>query len=160
MIILSIDPGLSGAIAFISQHGAKVFDLPTVELPGEGSVRRRVHGPSLAAIIRENCPATEPVLAVMEDLSAGGRDSSKQTVGSQYRTRGTIECVLEMLRLTVVPVNARTWKRHFGLDAEKGKALELARKLFPELEHELRLAKHHNRAESLLVGMWARAKKT
>lgn len=169
MIVVGIDPGLSGAGAVIDHNGLRaVFDLPTVELPGKGSVRRRVHGPGLAQLLRTHCPAGESVLAVIEDISAGGmraregeqKSSSAQTVGSQYRTRGTVECVLEMLQLDLRIVHALTWKRFYGLiggdmkpDQRKAKALQLARDLYPN-RPELARAKDHNRAEAMLIAKY------
>lgn len=163
MIIIGIDPGLDGAIAFLDQHGAKVFELPTVPLPS-GSVTRRVNGRALGRLIRDNCPAGHAVLAVIEDLSAGGlrarpgekTGSSAQTVGSQYRTRGAIECCLEMLGLNVEPVHALKWKHFYGLDSKKEAARQKALVLFPGVAEQLRLAKHHNRAEALLIANWGR----
>lgn len=156
MIVLGIDGGLTGAMAILGEKSAHVLDLPTVDLPGNGTVRRRVHGPALAALVRQHCPAGEPILAVVEDLSVGGRDSSAQTVGSQYRTRGTIECCLEMLGLEPHAVNARTWKRFFGLRSDKGEGLQLARQLYPECGERLRLVADHNRGEALLIARWGK----
>lgn len=155
MIAIGIDPGITGAIAFVRHDGrADVCDLPTLELPGEGTVRRRVHGPGLAQLVRQHCPVGEPILVVLEDLSVGGRGSSAQTVGSQYRTRGTLECCLEMLRLEPVAVNARTWKRHYGIGADKADSLRIARELFPDLREQLQFAKSHNKAEALLIARY------
>jgi hypothetical protein len=154
VIALGIDPGLDGAIAFMHGDRMSVHDLPTVPVLGSGTVTRRLHGPGLASLIRQQCPVGEPILALIEDLSAGGRDSSAQTVGSQYRTRGAIECCLEMLRLEPAAVHARTWKKFFGLDSDKARALRLARELFPGMAEGLRLAKHHNRAEALLIARY------
>ncbi len=172
MIIIGIDPGLSGACAVLDHNGMRaVFDLPTVDLPGKGSVRRRVHGPGLAAALRQHWPAGESAVAFIEELSAGGKrarpgeqmSSSAQTIGSQYRTRGTIECTLEMLRLEVIPVHARSWKSFFGLigeeDATKRKAagLDMARRLYPG-RPELKRAMDHNRGEALLIAHWGMRK--
>lgn len=161
MIVIGIDPGLTGAIAFLSHNRPPdVVDLPTVPIEGGGTVRRRLHAPALRSLIRERCPATEPVLVVIEDLSAGGRDSSAQTVGSQYRTRGCIEATLELLGLKPHVVHARTWKKFYALDSDKGRALRLARELYPSLEGALRRACDHNRAEAVLLARFGLQKLT
>lgn len=165
MLVLSIDPGLSGAIGFLGDDWAKVLDLPTVDLEGDGTIRRRVHGPSLQQLVLANIPAGEAdVHFVIEALSTGGQVSSAQANGSQYRTRGTVECLVECLGLEVHEVYAQTWKRFFGLVGKKAdrdldeatRARHIAISLYPDLEPHLKLAKHHNRAESLLVGHWFR----
>lgn len=164
MILIGIDPGLSGACAFIGPNSAAVCDMPTIAIEGGGSVTRRVHGPSLADMIRKHCPADETALVVVEDLSAGGfrarpgeqKGSSAQTVGSQYRTRGTIECVLEMLRLQVHIVHALRWKRFYKLGTDKDHSLQVARVLYPELAEELRRKADHNRAEAVLIAHYGK----
>jgi hypothetical protein len=79
------------------------------------------------------------------------KGSSAQTVGSQYRTRGTVECVLEMLRLQVNAVHVLRWKKFYGLDADKEKARQLALQLYPVLGAQLARKSDHNRAEAVLL---------
>lgn len=155
MIVLGIDPGLDGACAFLSHTGrADIVDLPTAEIETGGTVRRRIHAPTLRSLIRCHCPAGEPVIAVIEDLSAGGRNSSAQTVGSQYRTRGAIEATLELIGLTPHIVHAATWKRWYGISKDKKNSLQIARQLFPSLTEALKRQADHNRAEAALIARW------
>lgn len=163
MLILSVDPGLSGAIAMLGDGWARVFDLPTVPMETEGTIKRRVSGPELQRLLLANIPEREgDVHFVIEALSTGGQVSSAQSSGSQYRTRGTVECLAECLGLQVHEVYARTWKKFYGLvgkregEDEASKARRIAISLYPALEQDLRLVKFHNRAESLLVGHWYR----
>lgn len=161
MIVIGIDPGVSGAIAFLSHSRLPdVVDLPTVPIDGGGTVTRRVHAPALRSLIRERCPKDEPVRAVIESLSAGqrpesGRTSSAQTVGSQYRTRGAIEATLELLGLRPHEVHATKWKRFYGIGKDKKHSLQVARELYPACAEQLRRVGDHNRAEALLIARWA-----
>jgi hypothetical protein len=50
-------------------------------------------------------------------------------------------------------VTPQRWKRFYGLGSNKGDCLRVARELYPSAP--LTLAKHHNRAESLLIARWA-----
>lgn len=166
MLILSVDPGLSGAIAMLGDGWARVFDLPTVPMETEGTIKRRVSGPELQRLLLANIPEREgDVHFVIEALSTGGQVSSAQSSGSQYRTRGTIECLAECLGLQVHEVYARTWKKRYGLvgkkdgEDEASKARQIAINLFPDLEQDLRLAKFHNRAEAILIGRWFQEEK-
>jgi hypothetical protein len=151
VIAVGIDPGLSGAIAFITHAGGVVIeDLPTVPLPGNGLVKRRIDSRSLADIVRHHVPAGEPVVVRMEQVGAmGGKNNAVQTQVSLGRTLGAIESVLELLRMPPVMVQPQAWKKFYGLGRDKAEAMACARRLYPEVP--LRLAKHHNRAEALLI---------
>lgn len=167
MLVISCDPGLSGAIAFLGDDWQRVFDLPTVPMDGEGTIRRRVHGPALQQLVLANIPAGEADLHfVIEALSTGGQGNMVQTSISQGRTRGTIECLAECLGLEVNEVYARTWKKFFGLVGKKAgedeatRAREIAISLYPDLEPELRRVRDHNRSEAVLVGHFFRRHRT
>jgi hypothetical protein len=149
MITIGIDPGLTGAVAFVDSYGTcSIEDLPTLPLPGTGMIKRRIDGRALAEIVRRFVPAGERAFVVIEDVHAMG-GSAVQTMGSMMRSVGAIETVIEMLRLPIHPVSPRTWKAHYGLKADKAASLDTARALYPSAP--LKLAKHHNRAEALLI---------
>jgi hypothetical protein len=153
MIGIGIDPGLTGALAFIAPGGAvTVEDIPTVDLPGNGLVSRRVDGLALARLIRQHVPAGHACTVLMESVHAMG-GSAVQTMGSMMRSVGAIEAVLEVLRMPAAGVTPQTWKRFYGLKSDKGQSLTKARTLYPAAP--LRLAKHHNRAEALLIAHYA-----
>jgi hypothetical protein len=167
MIVLAIDPGLSGACAVLDHNGLRaVFDLPSMPIPGVGPkalVQNKVDGRAMVKLLRQHCPAGEPVKAVIEAVNVmGGKNNAVQTQGSLLRTLGAVETVLECLGWAPEYANPQTWKRFFGLiDSElsasqrKGKALECARRLYPQC-NEIARAKDHNRAESLLIAHWFR----
>lgn len=155
MVVVGIDPGLTGAVAFIGLNSVKVFDLPTVEIPGNGMVKRRVHGPALHDIMLANCPPGEPIMVLIENVmqSMGGQGSAAQTQGSLMQTFGTVQCCIEILGVEPVLINSRKWKNFYKLDSEKKNSLECARRLWPTLK-EIARAKDHNRAESLLIAQY------
>lgn len=156
-MIIGIDPGLTGAIAFIDSRGCVVIeDIPTVELPGNGLVKRKVDGLALARMVRNHCPAAESATVVCEAVrTMGGQNNAVQTQGSLMRTLGAIEAVFEVLRFPWQIVEPQAWKRHYGLKSDKGASLEVARALYPDAP--LKLAKHHNRAEALLIAHWGQS---
>jgi len=151
LITVGIDPGLTGAIAFVDSRGTcSIEDMPTVELPGDGLVTRRVDGLKLAQLLRQFVPAGHACQVVLEQVQTmGDKNNAVQTQGSLMRTLGAIEATLEVLRMPTTMVHPKTWKKRFGLGSEKGKSLEVARQLYPSAP--LELAKHHNRAEALLL---------
>lgn len=157
MIVVGIDPGITGAVGFLSRNTAKVFDLPTIEIPGTGMVKRRVYGPRLHELMLANCPADESIMVLIENVmqSMGGQGSSSQTQGSQMQTFGTIQCCVELLGIVPTLIHAKKWKSFFGLDSDKKKSIECARRLWPELANsDLKFVKSHNRAESLLIAQF------
>ena len=167
MIVLAIDPGLSGACSVLDHNGLRaVFDLPTMPIPGVGPkamIQNKVDGRTLVKVLRQHCPAGEPVKAVIEAVNVmGGKDNAVQTQGSLLRTLGAVETVLECLGWAPEYANPQTWKRFFGLiDSEltpaqrKAKALQCARRLYPQC-NEIARAKDHNRAEAMLIAHWFR----
>ena len=169
MIVIGIDPGLTGACAVLDHNGLRaVFDLPTMDIPDVGPkalVKRKLDGMALRRMLLSACPAGEEVAAVVEAVGvmpSNRKNNTVQSQGSLMRTLGAVECVLETLGLAVNYANTQSWKRFYGLidsslddTQRKAKALETARTRFPGCP-ELRLAKHHNRAEAALIANWYR----
>lgn len=165
MIVVGIDPGLSGACAVLDHNGLRaVFDLPRMTIPGVGPkalVKDKIDARALVRLLRTHCPAGESVKAVVEAVSTmGGKNNAVQTQGSLMRSLGAIEGVLECLGWAPEYAHPQTWKRYFGLidselkpAARKAKAMDCARRLYPGC-NEIARAKDHNRAEAILVGHW------
>lgn len=157
MIVIGCDPGLTGALAFIDHHGALLAldDIPTMANPDAGPktlVKREIDVCTLLDLLRERVPPQEAALCAMEHVSVMGGKGS-QAIVSLAATKASIMAVLRVARLTTRRVTPQAWKRFMGLSADKDAALDLARKLYPAAP--LNLAKHHNRAESLLIARYA-----
>ena len=165
-IVVSIDPGLTGAFAVIDHDGLRgVFDLPTMKIPnvGEGAmVQRKIDAHAFCAHLLKLCPAGEakPTVVIEAVGTMGGANNAIQTQGSLLRSLGALETVGECLGWPVVYANAQTWKRWYGLinprisDRErKALAMGKARTCFPACEAIARV-KDHNRAEAILIGHW------
>jgi hypothetical protein len=162
-MILAIDPGLSGCIAFLRHpQGDRVLPLPT-KATDRGTITQRIDAPALAALITREVGTEVIRCTVIESIAAGQgnnamRTSSAQSVGSQYRTRGSIEATLELLGLKVTEVSPQRWKKLFGLKGgpeAKEQARQKALVLYPHLEPVLRRKSDHNAAEAVLIGHWA-----
>ena len=81
----------------------------------------------------------------------------KQGISSTWnfaRAVGVISAVCELTNYPFQLVSPQKWKKHFGLNADKNEALDLARKLFPKAP--LKLKKDINRAEALLIAEYWR----
>lgn len=178
MITVGIDPGLTGAIAFLDPElpqFAVVRNLPTRALPevgkaGRSYVPRRIDGRAMALIIREHVSAGANAQAFCEGVRAlpvkDGR-STAQSEGSLMRSLGAIESVLDVLLLSPTLVLPQTWQTFFGVvgkaseirgHGELPAAVRKAIQLYPHLEPELGKVKSHNLAEALLIAHYASRK--
>jgi crossover junction endodeoxyribonuclease RuvC len=171
MVVVGIDPGLTGALAFIGgPSGVVIEDIPTLALPGDGLVRRRVDGRALAEIVRHHCPPGEAVAVFCEAVGTmGGQNNAVQTQGSLLRSLGAIEAVFDMLRWPCVMVPPKTWQGFYALKGKKAEnrakgelplAIVKARALYPQALPRLQRIKDHNRSEALLIAHWALRNKT
>lgn len=170
MILLGFDPGINGAIAAIDHNAVLIGirDLPTIELPGDGEIRRRLNGAELVREIRELVPAADAAVAYVEDVQTWGAGRPGGPAISQMAamigTKMVILAALDLFasRIRVELVQPATWKRMFGLKREKNetpaafksRSRNKALELHPEAD--IRKAKHDGRAEALLIAEWGR----
>lgn len=175
MIVIGIDPGLSGACAVIDHNGLRaVFDLPVMKIPGVGPkalVQNKIDGRVFCALLLKHCPASEgkPTVVLEAVGTMGGANNAVQTQGSLLRSLGALETVAECLKFPLTYANTQTWKRFYGLvvpkdftmsDSQrsadaKRRAMAKARALYPACE-EISRVKDHNRAEAILLAHWWR----
>lgn len=153
MIHIGIDVGVTGAIAAIDTVCRDVYDLPITS----SGKSKWVQGADLAHLLRD-CKGMQQCRVTVEATHAMPGNGSR-TSHSQGMTLGSVLAVLDVLGYPYELVQPAVWKRDMGLtggktDAERKKAaLARARREFPEapLERE----KDHNRAEALLIALWA-----
>lgn len=156
-MLISIDPGVRGAIAFFGPGDrVAVHDMPIRPRTQAGKVKNEIDPTALQKLVRERVPADETALVVMENLNtfAGG---SVQTMGSLEATKAVICTVMELNRLDVAFVSPKAWQGFFGIKKTptsdtKAQSLALARKLFGN--EYCPLAKHDGRADALLIGRY------
>jgi len=153
-LTIGIDPGLSGAIAFLADgEFAHVADMPTA---GRGKAGRQVvNCAALAAMLREHLAAYPgaSVIAAVEQVGA----MPKQGLSSTFRfgeSCGAVAGVLAALRIPVIRPAPQVWKRSFGLiGAEKDAARGVAIDRFPDAP--MARKRDHGRADALLIALWA-----
>jgi hypothetical protein len=165
MMTIGIDPGLTGAIAFVDEFDIlEILDLPTVALPGDGLISRRIDGDALYRMVDARVHDNQPMQVFCEAVKTmGGKDNAVQTQGSLMRTLGAIEAVFDVMCCPCQPVEPQAWQKFFGLQGKhaegrkKGElpaAIRMAKTLFPDCG--LRLVGHHNKAEALLIAHFGR----
>jgi len=144
MIYIGIDPGLiSGAYAAIDHNGAFVGcgDIPNKD----GRVLPRV----LSILLRDLIPRGDGAEIVIEQVGCMPGQGIAST-SKFMRATGTIEAVCNLMLYPMSLVTPQVWKKHYGLiKAPKAASLAMARSAWPGAP--LKLAKHHGRAEALLL---------
>lgn len=160
MLIVSCDPGLTGAIALLcSQRGLlECEDIPTCSNgTASGSMRNWVDAEALRMILNEWSNrwlfAQNSVRAAIERPIPMPKLPA-QTVASQFDTFGVLRALIGG---KVGPgglhiVNPREWKSKFGLKQDKDESIACALRLYPNAVGYLARKRDHNRAESILVG--------
>lgn len=160
MIIVGIDSGVTGGVAFIGERGATVHDMPVRAVRVGEKLRNKLDAHQLAALLRKHCPADEGpkgVLVYLEQLHARaeqgntGRRNGMQSQGAMMEMFGGICATLDILRMTVVPVYPVAWKNFYSLPSSKTAAREMATRLYRGLEPDFRRVKDDGRAEATLI---------
>lgn len=148
MIIIGIDPGLSGAVAIVDEFSVEVHDMMTMPTgTGKGRVKNKVNAAALASVLSEFCDMK--VLAKVEKV-ASMKGQGVAGVFSIGHSAGVIEGVLAGLGIPYEMVAPQKWKKAAGLiGSEKDAARTVAQQLFPKAE--LSLKKHIGRADALLI---------
>ena len=157
MIYIGIDPGLSGAVAVVSDYGVYVWDTPTALVEGE-TTKRKYLVPAMALLIKPYAGHPD-VLAVLENVHS----MPKQGVASSFcfgEGKGMWEGILAAFGIPTELVSPQRWKKAIMADQgkEKSAARFKAMALFPILADQLKLVKHDGRAEALLMAEYGKRK--
>lgn len=166
MIIIGIDPGLTGAIAFLDTVDGRVHveDMPTIAIPEAGpntTVKTEVDVIEMNEVIQGWLIRGAPALAFLEHTSSVGQVGQEQAKLSLAAGKASCLAVLRLAGVTVHRVTPVAWKRFYGIKQpmpgskapdQKKQALRIARELYGT--QYLRLEKHHNRADALLIARW------
>lgn len=164
MIILGIDPGLTGAMAMLTPAGLKgVMDIPTMMRgAGTGSVKNQIDCYALYKKLQEMLTGYDKneIMVVIEMQQAMGGGMNASAVFSLGLSAGIIEGVVAARALPHELVPPSQWKKAMGLSAKgkdaKEQSMAMAKRYYPEAD--LHLAKHHNRAEAILIARYGQLK--
>ncbi len=143
---VGIDPGKTGAIAFVHRSRVSSESLPYV---GDE--------PDIVVIgqwLREFSVGRNPVVALeLQHAMPGQGVVSMFTLGKGY---GMLLATCYFAGLRVLLPRPAQWKKDMGIPPKSDKeySRQLAQRLFPEVN--LHLKKDHGRAEALLLAEWAR----
>ena len=150
MIVMSIDPGLSGAIAvFIDDVLIDVVDMPTHELSRNGKAKRQIAAADLAGIFTQH----DPRHVIVEKVSA----MPGQGVTSMFsfgRSLGIIEGIIAAYNIPVTYVTPGVWTKGIGRGAGKDASRARACELYPAHQKQFARVKDDGRADAVLIGAW------
>jgi len=150
MIIIGIDPGLSGGIAVLDNNKVlELFDMP-VMADGKKN-KKQLNSALLAKLIKENISNTSESAVIVEQVNA----MPGQGVTSMFnfgQTFGAIKGICATLELPIFFVRPSKWKKHFELinsskDASRTKAIEM----YPHLAEKLSKKKDVNKSDAILI---------
>ena len=153
MIIIGIDPGVSGAISILkSKKVIEIYDMPTM-IDGKKN-KRQVNGAQVTNIIRERLNDGKEIVVVVEHVNAmpGQGVTSMFNFGQSF---GVIKGVCSALSLPIYFVRPTKWKKHFNLiktnkDASRTKVIQV----YPEISSKLSRKKDSNKADAILIARY------
>ena len=152
MLIIGIDPGISGSICFFED--GKILDVVEMPTMTEGKKnKRQVNGSQIYNEIskRISIRDKENIRVVIEQVSAmpGQGVTSMFNFGQSF---GILKGICSAMQLPLFFVRPAKWKKHFNLinsqkDASRTRAIEI----FPYFSSQLSKKKDSNKADAILI---------
>ena len=155
MIIVGIDPGISGALCFFSNGNViDVIDMPTMA-EGKKS-KKQVNGRQIFNEILniKNTFAGQKINVVVEQVSAmpGQGVTSMFNFGQSF---GVIKGICSAMELPIFYVRPAKWKKYFNLiNAEKDASRTKVIEMFPKISQKLSRKKDNNKADAILIAKY------
>jgi len=152
-LIIGIDPGFSGAIAFLHNNNKLIVnDMPLVKINN----RKQVDCDKINELIKTaKINSKNFNFAAIEDVHS----MPGQGVASTFRfgyNAGILLGILKSNDIKVLRVRPTVWKSALGLSRKKSESLMLAKKIFPYYKTYFNRAKDDGRAEAALLAYYAK----
>lgn len=163
MIVIGIDPGLSGALCVLdSPYGADVdlftvVDLPVDEVKVGAKIKRKLSAQLLRDMV-ESVTKGDYARIFIEQVAA----MPGQGVTSMFgfgRTFGVIEGVCAGLLLPVSYVQPKAWQKHCAVRGGKDGSRARACEIFPQHAHLFSRVKDDGRADAALIAYYGATSK-
>ena len=155
MLIIGIDPGISGSICFFED--GKIIDV--IEMPNmpEGKKnKKQVNGAQVFYEISSRIKGVknEDIKVVIEQVSAmpGQGVTSMFNFGQSF---GILKGICSAMQLPVYFVRPAKWKKYFNLiNSEKDSSRTKAIEIFPYFSSNLSKKKDSNKADAILIASY------
>ena len=152
MLIIGIDPGISGSICFFED--GKILDVLEMPTMTDGKKnKKQVNGAQIYNEISTKIRAIEKqnLRVIIEQVSAmpGQGVTSMFNFGQSF---GILKGICSAMQLPMYFIRPAKWKKYFGLiksekDASRTKAIEM----FPYFSSQLSKKKDSNKADAILI---------
>ena len=152
MLIIGIDPGISGSLCFFED--GKIIDVIEMPVMAEGKKnKRQVNGSQIYNEIYKRTKDIEKknIKVIIEQVSAmpGQGVTSMFNFGQSF---GVLKGICSAMQLPLYFVRPAKWKKYFNLinsekDASRTKAIEV----FPYISQQLSKKKDANKADAILI---------
>ena len=152
MLIIGIDPGISGSICFF-QDG-KIVDVVEMPTMTEGKKnKKQVNGSQIVNEILEKIKELDKreIKVVIEQVSAmpGQGVTSMFNFGQSF---GILKGICSSMQLPMYFVRPAKWKKYFNLiNSEKDASRTRAIEIFPYFSSQLSKKKDSNKADAILI---------
>ena len=152
MLIIGIDPGISGSICFL--ENGKILDVIEMPTMAEGKKnKRQVNGSQIynEISIRMKKNNHDKVRVVIEQVSAmpGQGVTSMFNFGQSF---GILKGICAAMQIPVYFIRPAKWKKYFNLiNSEKDASRTRAIEIFPYFSAQLSKKKDSNKADAILL---------
>ena len=151
MLIIGIDPGISGSICFFED--GKIIEVIEMPVMTEGKKnKKQVNGAQIYnEFLKRITSKDDEIRVVIEQVSAmpGQGVTSMFNFGQSY---GILKGICSAMQLPMFFVRPAKWKKYFNLinsqkDASRTRAIEI----FPYFSTQLSKKKDSNKADAILI---------
>lgn len=149
MILLGIDPGLSGAVCIWRDGTVEIHDMPIHALERGGKNKREIDEHALCALLSDS--DIEHAFIERVWSMPGQGVSSSFAFGQSF---GIIKGIIAAYCVPMTLVASMTWKKSLQVPAAKDGSRARASQLMPNAAHNWPLRKHDGRAEAALIALY------
>ena len=152
MLIIGIDPGISGSICFFED--GKILDVLEMPTMTDGKKnKKQVNGAQIYNEISAKIRGIEKqnLKVIIEQVSAmpGQGVTSMFNFGQSF---GILKGICSAMQLPMYFVRPAKWKKYFGLiNSEKDASRTRAIEMFPYFSSQLSKKKDSNKADAILI---------
>ncbi|WP_440920638.1 crossover junction endodeoxyribonuclease [Candidatus Pelagibacter sp.] len=152
MLIIGIDPGISGSICFLDN--GKILDVIEMPIMTDGKKnKKQVNGSQVYNEISKRIKQLEKnqIRVVIEHVSAmpGQGVTSMFNFGQSF---GILKGICTAMQLPMYFVRPAKWKKYFNLlNSEKDASRTRAIEIFPYFSSQLSRKKDSNKADAILI---------
>ena len=152
MLIIGIDPGISGSICFLDN--GKIIDVIEMPIMTDGKKnKKQVNGSQVYNEVTKRIKQFEKnqIRVVIEHVSAmpGQGVTSMFNFGQSF---GILKGICTAMQLPMYFVRPTKWKKYFNLlNSEKDASRTRAIEIFPYFSSQLSRKKDSNKADAILI---------